>query len=45
MRNMQELFEGEKLSNRELNEFLWKDFVGEEEDLTEEEKKAWEVSK
>lgn len=40
MRNMQELFE---LSNRELNEFLWKDFAGEEEDLTEEEKKAWEV--
>lgn len=37
--------EEENLTNRELNVFIWIDFLGEEEDLTEEEKKYWEVIK
>lgn len=37
--------EEENLTKRELNEFLWISFEGEEEGLTDEEKKAWEVIK
>lgn len=42
-----ELFKGEevKLTEKELNAFIWKEFIGEEEDLTDEEKKYWEVIK
>ena len=45
---MQELLEElqgeeENLTVREQNEFLWISFEGEEEDLTDEEKKYWEV--
>lgn len=36
----------ENLTKRELNVFIWAEFLdGEEEDLTDEEKKAWEVKK
>lgn len=35
----------ENLTVREQNEFLWISFEGEEEDLTDEEKKYWEVRK
>lgn len=44
MEDILRLFEGEvKLTKKEENIYLWKDFFGEEEDLTEEEKKYWEV--
>ena len=51
MENMQELEEllmGEeaRLTKREENVFLWIEFLtNEEEELTDEEKKAWEVRK
>lgn len=42
-----ELLEGEEenLTTKEINMFIWNQFLGEEEDLTDKEKEAWEVIK
>lgn len=44
MQELLKLLKGEEnLTQRENNIYLWVEFFGEEEDLTDKEKEAWEV--